>query len=524
MATLVTPFQSEKNKEKKQQEAGAQPIQVAQGQVAGFQGQQAPAATPQQTAQKGSGAFSNVNKYLEANKNVDYASKIGENVKAKEQELKQGLQKTGQAAQSTAQQTLSKENEMQSLAQKAKQNATSLSDEEIQKLYDFRQTAGPQLVDISQQQKGLLQQQQNLQQKAELAGTEGGRFQLLRDTLGGGVDYSKGKNSLDNLLLNTGGRQLSQLSKTTQEAVKQAGSGLTGLEQTVGSLNEQIKSQGLQSRDVAKNQLDQLAQQLQGSLQQQELSQKQSDEKLRTDLSERADYVSRVLSDPSNFQSEIKNLVAQGVIPKSWVTFKPVSTSKPSLGGDFATNQSQKLDDSLKNNAYRAFSDTNDPTNPIKVASIVNLENSNDPMIRRFVYDSLKTPQSARQLNSIFDTSFDGKAILNKEKLNQAATNYANSINQNTGLNVDLQAEINPAAAATISTDWKNAIQQAGGSRQFLQEDVSKLGVLSRIAGNQFDPSSFQNRQSQSSQFQELYNRLLNPNLIYSPAGLNTRG
>ena len=216
-------------------------------------------AAPAAQQPQGSGRFTNIQKYLGANKagGQQVASKIGSNIqqdltkqqdatKKYNEQLGQSVQKAGQVAQQGAgfQQKLGEIGTEIGAAKTAGYDARN--NQQFSNLQNFTQSPDFNQFQDIQAGRGIDEDLLNLQQQkaaqtaniaAQSAQTaqgqlasEGGRFELLRKTFGGAArpGYGQGQQRLDQVLLGQGGglgqvqgdvgakaRELQQLSKAT---------------------------------------------------------------------------------------------------------------------------------------------------------------------------------------------------------------------------------------------------------------------------------------------------------------------
>lgn len=222
--------------------------QQDQGNISAQPGAQTQSQPLRPPSPKGSGRFVNLQKYIGANapQAQQMAGKIGGGI----------AQKAGAAQEATqqmqtqfGQQAQQEQDRLGQAGQFVQKLGTAPGAQDIlqspEQLQQFKQLQQGQLnlpsVDLSKQQ----QQLQQLQDQAQLAGTEGGRFQLLRQQFGN-PSYTLGQRRLDQLLLqNTPGA-----AQTIQGQIRPA---LSGLEQTLGATQQDVSSrfgtlQGLASQ------------------------------------------------------------------------------------------------------------------------------------------------------------------------------------------------------------------------------------------------------------------------------------
>lgn len=242
---MATLFQENNQEEDENQ----QPGQAS----AGVSGQlpSAPAGAGLARQQKGSGrAAINIGKYLEAQKQggQQLASGIQQRAQEQAQQTQAGLQQAQQKFQQQAGQEEQRLGKGQQIVQAAFQDPQKLLQQQEQ-LQQFQQLKAGQLANVGQDISQQQAQAEALQQQAQAAGTEAGRFGLLKQTFGGGGrGYSTGQQRLDQLFLQASPGSARQLQ--------------TGLQSTAQQVGQQVQalSQEQQARQAA---LQQIAQQRQ---------------------------------------------------------------------------------------------------------------------------------------------------------------------------------------------------------------------------------------------------------------------
>lgn len=228
----------------------------------------APAAQPQ-----GSGRFTNIQKYLTANKTggQQIANGIQNSFDKQANQVAQGVQNAqGSLDRSTnpLQQQLGQQGADQLKSGFQDPNAI-LADQS--KLNDFRQLQTGYSQGISNvadteklRQQQLSQQAQGLADTAGLAGTEAGRFELLRKSLASPA-YSQGAQRLDQVLLGSQNGVAANLQQGLNNTVDQNTQGISGLEQdrlnkvnALKALSNERQTQwnGLLTDGVSADQLD----------------------------------------------------------------------------------------------------------------------------------------------------------------------------------------------------------------------------------------------------------------------------
>lgn len=241
MAVIVNPM----NQPQSEQEKGQNSLNPLQTVGTAAPSGQAPSGSPManQAAntlaqRQGSGRFTNLQKYLQANKQgaQQVSSQIGQNINKnitdKQQKAEQYYTQLGQnidQANQTAQQGRGFQTQLQNLgstiqsAQQAGFNERNAQQQNLNAINQFTESPDFQrfqdiqagrAIDESllslQQQRALNQAQQAqrlAQESQQMLGSEGGRFDLLRKTFGGGMrpEYSQGQQRLDQVLLGQGG-------------------------------------------------------------------------------------------------------------------------------------------------------------------------------------------------------------------------------------------------------------------------------------------------------------------------------
>ena len=174
-----------KNEEEEGQEGQGQPVAPVTSGQPGAVNTAAPSQAPQQEARKGSGKFTNIKKYVDANK--DASTKLGQGIQEKigseADKVREGIQTAQGQFQKGAQQTQQILNKGTGYAQQVGQvgGAQQIADVEPE-FKTFRdiytgQVQGPAETISSQQNQAA-----RLNALSQLAGNEAGRFQLLDET------------------------------------------------------------------------------------------------------------------------------------------------------------------------------------------------------------------------------------------------------------------------------------------------------------------------------------------------------
>jgi len=211
-----------------------------------------PAVAPQNPSNqpKGSGRFTNIQKYIGANQGA--GSRLAGGIDKKIQgQINPELDKTNQNMSSirqgiqAGQNTLNEGNQIKSQVQDANFDATGYAQDQgnVDKFTQFRTGAGLDEAALRQQAQAAQQQalaaQQKTQELGQQFGTEQGRQQLLKQTFSPGRNYSIGQQRLDNLFL----QQASPEIKNIQGNINQANAQL-------GSLNTQFGTEAKTIEDL----------------------------------------------------------------------------------------------------------------------------------------------------------------------------------------------------------------------------------------------------------------------------------
>lgn len=252
---IVINNQQDKEDEK-QQSQGQAPVNVSGAPSASISAQPTMAGAPQK--QTGSGRFTNLQRYIQASgpgAGQRLAGQIGQTVGKQTQKLSEAVEgaKSINPQLDAERQRIA---QASGFAQQVQQDPTQLV-QDPSKLQSFTQlrtgtSAIPQLQQQAMQAFDVAQGQLgNVQQLARLTGTEPGRFELLRQSLGR-PSYTRGQQRLDQLLLQTGGgNTLGQLQRQTAE---QAKTGEQFLGQTRTDIEKGLGETG-QAAQTAKQQL-----------------------------------------------------------------------------------------------------------------------------------------------------------------------------------------------------------------------------------------------------------------------------
>lgn len=237
MPYFINPFDDENKKNEQSDQSN-----IISGSSNTFSNQQSANQSPVKS-EKSSGAFTNLNKYLDANQ--EQAGEMGNKIVNSVESVASGAQnKINGLAQE-------KQNTTQVDTNKYLSDPTKNSDEDIQNYQQLRSNggySGPNDISGTTNYGEALKQTENAYQKVQNAGTEEGRIQLLQDEYKRPT-YSRGSQVLDNLLL-----QGNEQSKNSLNDINQKYSGLkTQLETTatdVGNSINQSKLQALENKKL----------------------------------------------------------------------------------------------------------------------------------------------------------------------------------------------------------------------------------------------------------------------------------
>lgn len=233
---MAVIFKEDEENEQKQGPGSSGAMQTSSAPMAGGAGQGTSVARQQQ----GSGQAPNIQKYIQANQGA--GSQLAEGLKEQAQKQAQSLQRGVDTSRTAFQQ---KAGELEGkLGEQGEQLVkSSFKDPQAilqnqSQLEEFKRLqSGGYQDQIGQTQQNLTpfqQQQQQLAQAGQMAGTEGGRFQLLQQTFGKPT-YSQGQQRLDQLLLQGAPNATRTLQYDIGELAKQAG-------QQINQLGEEQKA------------------------------------------------------------------------------------------------------------------------------------------------------------------------------------------------------------------------------------------------------------------------------------------
>lgn len=206
----------------------------------------------QPAAQPKASGFTNIQKYIAANKGAGekLAGRIGQDVERSEGEVNKAVQDTGTFG-NQIQAEKDRIAQASGFAQQLGQDPTQLT-ADPNKLNAFTQLRTGQTAagNIQQGGQAAFDTAQNklntLNQQAQLVGTEPGRFQMLQQALGRPT-YNKGQQRLDQLLVQSGGGGvLGNLQKQATNAAQQAtgtlGTAQQGFQTGLGEVGTQAEA------------------------------------------------------------------------------------------------------------------------------------------------------------------------------------------------------------------------------------------------------------------------------------------
>ena len=217
--------------------------------------------------QKGSGRVTNLQQYIQANRGLQ--TPTGGLAGGIQQQAQQKAEQLGQELSTQQQQFGQQAGQLQEqLGEQAEQTIqTAFKDpsqilQQQQQLEQFQQLRDKGLQQQIGQLPGditpLQQRQQALQQQAQQAGTEAGRFQLLQETFGR-PEYTTGQQRLDQLLL-----------QATPGQTRELQTGLAGLagqtQQQLGAFSEEAQARQAALQQLAGQRAEEIQNLLQGGV------------------------------------------------------------------------------------------------------------------------------------------------------------------------------------------------------------------------------------------------------------------
>lgn len=235
--------------------------------LTGSGGQSTPGRTAQFSSgstptQKGSGRYTNLQKYLGANQGATdrlyqgIGSRLGKETQEKQQEVDTQASKVREGIQSANQSLQQGQGYLNQLGQQDFNAEQFVQDQnQLDQFSKFRtgqaidqQQLGQQL---SQAEQAALASQQQVQQRLGQVGSDAGRFNLLKETFGGRSafkpTYSSGQQRLDQLFLQSGaGNKVGQLQEDLRQNLLKSGQGLENIQTGLGGQLKDIGSQASQ--------------------------------------------------------------------------------------------------------------------------------------------------------------------------------------------------------------------------------------------------------------------------------------
>lgn len=211
-------------------------------------------STPKGTS---SGRFTNLQSYLKANApqagQAGLGGQIAGKVQAQGQQVGGQIKQAGQQFQEAQKAALPDQQQVSTSLEQLKTDPTKLNVSQFGQLRDV-QYQGPQsLQGESRLQSGV----QGLQDTSKLAGSEAGRFQLLRQMFSK-PQYSTGQQGLDVALLQGSPEQLKQLSGTARTAAQTSKQLQAAQSQAQGAVQEGL-GQAQQTRDIIRGAVESAA-------------------------------------------------------------------------------------------------------------------------------------------------------------------------------------------------------------------------------------------------------------------------
>jgi hypothetical protein len=297
-----------------------QPTQISSGQAASIEAGQA--QTPQQSQQqatgakdkpKGSGMFTDIRKYVQANKPSAQriAGAVTGNIERQKEGIRSQVEKQQNIFQKNLQQAQANLQQSQQFAQQAVQQAGTgqLTDEQIKRFRDLatgrERIQTPEAINLTQQQEQARQLQDVLRQTAQ----DRGRKQLLRQTFGDDNRYTRGQQSLDALLLAG-----DETARDTIAQQKQAGL------QTLSDV-QQARRQALQEASQMRYSSDMLGENIGGILSgaEQEFEQNldQAVEARRQDMLQRQQALQEAISSGTLTEDQLREFLDQDAIDRA---------------------------------------------------------------------------------------------------------------------------------------------------------------------------------------------------------------
>lgn len=212
-------------------------------QIGGLSGGNSTPSTPVNNAPqpKGSGRFTNIQKYLGANQGAgeDLAGGIRNKSDEYNDKIREGINSAAQVQQGV-QDEQNRINQAGTFANQIQNDSVSAAANNLDDITKLRlgQSDANKLYGQGLQTASNIQQNLDpLNQMGQNLGSEGGRFKVLQDVFGGAYkpQYNMGQRRLDQTLLQSqGGNQLNDLQRNIGQSVTQGQESLSGLNSTLG--------------------------------------------------------------------------------------------------------------------------------------------------------------------------------------------------------------------------------------------------------------------------------------------------
>lgn len=191
-----------------------------------------------------SGNFTNIQNFLKANQGSNLGGKLGGKIQGVAEKAKEDIGKSQEQFNQQANQGRNQYNESLvggALANPEEFAASNPNVANFQKLLKS-QYGGPQEIQNAQQLGGQVQQAQNI---AGLGSTEAGRFSLLRNFFNNNGQYSRGQQTLDNLILQGSPQEalkLQQSRSASGQAAQQLGQAQTAAQQAAQQYGQEAQA------------------------------------------------------------------------------------------------------------------------------------------------------------------------------------------------------------------------------------------------------------------------------------------
>lgn len=191
-----------------------------------------------------SGNFTNIQNFLKANQGSNLGGKLGGKIQGVADKAKEDIGRSQEQFNQQANQGRNQYNESLvggALANPEEFAASNPNVANFQKLLKS-QYGGPQEIQNAQQLGGQVQQAQNI---AGLGSTEAGRFSLLRNFFNNNGQYSRGQQTLDNLILQGSPQEalkLQQSRSASGQAAQQLGQAQTAAQQAAQQYGQEAQA------------------------------------------------------------------------------------------------------------------------------------------------------------------------------------------------------------------------------------------------------------------------------------------